>query len=77
MLTKKKLRKWINLGALGFILATIVVGWVLSSMPNVEKVVATGALLVALRATLPGLTKEAGAAVDNSDLPEDETEKKS
>jgi hypothetical protein len=72
MLTKKKLRKWLNIAALVFVLATGVLLWALSSMAAEGKVAVTAALLAALRASWPSLKKEAAEAIEESDLPEDE-----
>ena len=72
MLTKKKLRKWLNIAALAVVLVVGVLLWVLSSMSSEGKLAMTATLLVALRASLPGLKKEAAEAIEQADLPEDE-----
>jgi len=72
MITKKKLRKWLNVAALVVVLAVGVLLWVLSSMSAEGKAAITATLLVALRASLPSLKKEAAEAIEQSDVPEDE-----
>ena len=75
MLTKKNILRWLNAACLVLVVAAIVVGWLLASMPTGEKVTATLVVLAALKSTIPWAKKEVSDAIKASDLPEDDEKK--
>jgi len=71
MLTKKKLRKWLNIALLALTGAITVTLWLLPAIPLEGRAVATGGVLTGLLSTLPSLRKQIDETVDKSELPED------
>ena len=72
MLTKKKLRKWLNIGLLAVTALGAAWLWALSSIPVGTRAVATVPIVTGLLAMLPRLRKEIDEQVAKSDLPDDE-----
>lgn len=73
MLTKKNLKKWLNIALLVGTLACIVAVAAMERLSLGEKGALALGYLAALKAILPTLKGEAEAVIDKSSIPDDDT----